>query len=114
MTRDERQDLSVQKWVNNKCNGIINACVGYGKTRVALLAIKRFINKNPSKKVLVIVPNEPLVKQWESQILEWNFSYNCEVKTMNSAAKESNINTDLLIVSEVHKALAATLIRIFE
>lgn len=114
MTRDERQDLSVQKWINSKCNGIINACVGYGKTRVALLAIKRFVNKNPSKKVLIIVPNEPLVKQWESQILEWNFSYNCEVKTMNSAAKESNINTDLLIIDEVHKALAATLIRIFE
>lgn len=113
MTRNERQDLCVQKWVDNKCNGIILASVGFGKTRVALLAIKRFVAKNPSKKVLIIVPNEPLIKQWEAQLLDWQLSYNCEVRTMNSTSKENNIYTDLLVIDEVHKCLANTLIKIF-
>lgn len=113
MTRDERQDLSVQKWVDSKCNGIVVAVTAFGKTRIALLAIKRFINKNPDKKVLVIVPNEPLVKQWESQILEWGFSYNCQVRTMNESSKETEIKTDLLIIDECHRILAPSLIKTF-
>lgn len=113
MTRDERQALCVQKWVNNKCCGTVVASVGFGKTYVALHSIKRFIAKNPHKKVLIIVPNEPLVKQWQAYLLEWQLSYNCEVRTMNSTAKEPEIHTDLLIVDEVHKCLANTLIKIF-
>lgn len=115
MTRDERQSLSVQKWVDNKCQGIIHGCTGYGKTRCALLAIKRFLNKNPSKKVLIVVPNEPLLKQWNAEVLDWGFSYNCEVVTMNESSKDSKeIITDLLIIDECHKILAPTLIRVFK
>ena len=113
MTRDERQGLSVQKWINNKCNGIVLAPTGVGKTRIALLAIKRFINKNPTKKVLVVVPNDTLVKQWNSEILDWGFSYNCEVTTMSKTSKEECYTTDLLIIDEVHRCLAETLIRVF-
>ena len=113
MTRDERQALCVQKWINNKCCGTVVASVGFGKTYVALHSIKRFVDKNPTKKVLIIVPNEPLVKQWESYLVEWQLSYNCKVRTMNSTAKEPEIHTDLLIVDEVHKCLANTLIKIF-
>ena len=113
MTRDERQSLSVQKWVDNKCCGIIHACTGYGKTRCALIAIKRFIAKNPNKTVLVVVPSEPLVKQWEAYILDWGFGYNCKVRTMNSSSREEEIKVDLLIIDEDHKVLAPTLIKIF-
>ena len=113
MTRDERQGLSVQKWINNKCNGIVLAPTGVGKTRIALLAIKRFINKNPTKKVLVVVPNDTLVKQWNSEILDWGFSYNCEVTTMSETSKEECYTTDLLIIDEVHRCLAETLIKVF-
>lgn len=113
MTRDERQALCVQKWIDNKCCGTVIASVGFGKTYVALHSIKRFVGKNPTKKVLIIVPNEPLVKQWQSYLVEWQLSYNCEVRTMNSTVKEPEIYTDLLIVDEVHKCLANTLIKIF-
>ena len=113
MTRDERQGLSVQKWINNKCNGIVLAATGVGKTRIALLAIKRFINKNPTKKVLIVVPNDTLVKQWNSEILDWGFSYNCEVTTMFKTSKEELYTTDLLIIDEVHRCLAETLIKVF-
>ena len=114
MTRDERQALSVQKWVDNKCKGIIHGCTGYGKTRCALLAIKRFLKKNPDKKVLIVVPNEPLVKQWNAEILDWGFSYNCTVRTMSDSAKgEEIIVTDLLIIDECHRILAPSLIKTF-
>lgn len=114
MTRDERQALSVQKWVDNKCCGIIHGCTGYGKTRCALIAIKRFLKKNPNKKVLIVVPSEPLVKQWNADLLDWGFSYNCEVVTMNESSKDKEIITDLLIIDEVHKILAPTLIKTFK
>lgn len=114
MTRDERQALCVQKWVNNKCCGTVVACVGFGKTYIALQAIKRFLTKNPNKKVLIIVPNEPLIKQWESYLVDWCFKENCTVQTMNSSSKEREIQTDFLIIDEVHRTLSPTLIRIFQ
>lgn len=113
MTRDERQSLSVQKWINNKCCGIIHGCTGYGKTRCALLAIRRFVSKNPTKKVLIVVPNDALVKQWNADILDWGFSYNCTVITMSESSKDEEIITDLLIIDECHKILAPTLIKTF-
>ena len=114
MTRDERQALCVQKWINNKCCGTVVAATGVGKTRIGLLAIERFVAKNPTKKVLVVVPNEPISKQWNSQILEWGLSYNCEVKTMTESSKEEEIEVSLLVIDECHKILAPTLIKTFK
>lgn len=113
MTRDERQEECVQKWVKSKCKGIITAATGFGKTRVALLAIKRFLNKNPTKKVLILVPNDNLLKQWSIKVSESGFDFNCTIMTFNKATKLGEYNTDLLIIDEVHKILAPTLISVF-
>lgn len=113
MTQDERQELCVQKWVDNKCNGVVVAATGFGKTRIALLAIKRFLNKNPIRKVLVLVPNEPLLKQWSVKISESGFDFNCTVMTFSKVVKLGEYDTDLLIIDEVHKALSNHLISIF-
>ena len=39
MTRDERQEIARVKWIKNKCKGTIEACTGFGKTRVAINCI---------------------------------------------------------------------------
>ena len=64
MTRSERQNLAVSKWIKAGCKGVIVAATGVGKTRMALIAIKSFLSKNPGKTVRVIVPTEHLRIQW--------------------------------------------------
>lgn len=113
MTRDERQELCVQKWIENKCKGIITAATGFGKTNIALLAIKRFLNKNPTKKVLILVPNEALLKQWSIKVSESGFDFNCTILTFSKAIKLGKYSTDLLIVDEAHKCLSSHLISLF-
>jgi len=39
MTRDERQKLGIQKWINNGCRGTLEWCTGSGKTRAAISGI---------------------------------------------------------------------------
>lgn len=112
ITRSERQDQCVQNWVNNKLKGTILASVAFGKTRVGLLAMKRFLAKNPTNKVIVIVPSDPIKLQWEAEILDWQLFDNCKVITMTNASK--NIyKCDLLIVDEVQKTVAPSIIKLY-
>ncbi len=37
---------------------------GVGKTRGGLMAISRFLKKNPTKSVIIVVPSEPIQRQW--------------------------------------------------
>ena len=43
MTRTERQQEAIKKWVSNKGKGTIVAGTGFGKTRTALMAIKAIL-----------------------------------------------------------------------
>ena len=38
---------SIANWIINKCKGLIIAKTGFGKTRIAMIAIKKFLKKNP-------------------------------------------------------------------
>ena len=42
--------------VDNKLCGTLNWATGVGKTRGGLMAISRFLKKNPTKSVIVVVP----------------------------------------------------------
>ena len=105
LNRDRRQDLTVQKWVDNKLRGIAIIPTGVGKTRIGLKAIKRFIIKNPTKSVMIVVPNDPLKIQWGGELMEWQLTYNCTIKTMTEVSK-GNYQCDLLVVDEIHKTAA--------
>ena len=64
-SRDLKQKECLEKWVANKCVGSIIACTGFGKTRIAINAIVKFLSKNSGKKVIVVVPTENLQMQWK-------------------------------------------------
>jgi superfamily II DNA or RNA helicase len=53
LDRTERQNEGIEKWVKNGCRGTLQWATGTGKTRAGLVAITRFFNKNPDKKVNV-------------------------------------------------------------
>ena len=114
MTRDERQEECVQKWIDNKCKGTVIAPTAFGKTRIALIAIDRFLAKNPTRKVLILVPNDALFRQWSEKVSLKGFDFNCRILTFNKAAKLGEYDTDLLIIDEIHKCLAPSLLSIFK
>lgn len=60
LTRDERQNLGIQKWMASGFRGTWVWATGVGKTRGAIKAIKMFLTKNTGKKIVVIVPTEHL------------------------------------------------------
>lgn len=113
ISRTERQEQGVQKWVDNKLKGCLNWATGVGKTRGGLIAINRFIKKNPTKNVIVVTPSEPIQKQWVKEIADWNLTSNCSVKTM----KDTSIHTyacTLLVIDEIHKIAAPKLLNILK
>ena len=112
MTRSERQDACVQSWVDNKCKGTITAATGFGKTRLGLLAIQRFLKKNPDKQVIVVVPSDPIKDQWNKELIEWGLFSNTQTKTMFDVSKHE-YQCDLLVVDEAHKSVAETLVQMF-
>lgn len=113
--RDKRQEECVIKWVNSKCRGTLIAATGFGKTRVALMCIKRFLDKNPQASVIVIVPTQTLKEQWIGLLLTNGFAF-VEVMIVNSVVKDDNVKyqCDLLIIDEIHSIASKHFIKVFE
>lgn len=99
VSRDERQEECRQKWVKNKCCGIIEAATGFGKTRIGLNCAKSILKVYPSYHIIVVVPTETLKNQWTS-ILDNNLmSLNSEVIVINTVVK-NKYKCDLLILDD--------------
>jgi len=102
MTRTERQQEAVRKWIKNKGKGSIEAATGFGKTNVGLITIKALLKKYPQFRILVVVPTTTLKSQWEKKIDDWGFTFNSEVQVINTVIKYS-WKCDLLILDEEHR-----------
>lgn len=113
MTRTERQQEVIKRWIAAKGKGTAEGCTGFGKTRVGLMTIKALLKKYPQFRVLVVVPTLALKNQWQVQIDEWGFSFNAEVQVINTVIKH-NWNCDLLIIDEVHRANSNDFSQIFK
>lgn len=100
MTRTERQIQALKKWKEHKCRSTIVAPTGVGKTRIALTAIQRVVEKNPTAKIVIIVPTSALQKQWKSHLKEWNLIG--DVVVINTAAKKK-FDCDFLVLDECHR-----------
>ena len=111
-SRDERQLLGVQKWINNKCKGTWMYCTGFGKTKTAIIAINRFLAKNKGI-IKIIVPTEYLKLQWLQELGKNNLLNYCSVEIINTAVKEY-FTVDFLIIDEVHRVAADTFYDIFK
>lgn len=111
--RSKRQQECVRKWIEAGCRAAIEASTGFGKTRVGILAIKKFLSKNPNRSVLVIVPTEVLKEQWSKLLDSEGLSFNCEVSIINSALKHNKV-VDFLIIDEIHRIPANSFINIFK
>lgn len=112
LTRDERQEESVRKWLKSKGKGCLECATGYGKSRCCLMIIKKLLTKYPDLRVLIVVPTELLKNQWLNHIEVNQLQLNVEVQIINGVAKNGGL-CDLLVIDELHTAAANTLIGVF-
>ncbi len=110
-SRDLKQKECLEKWVANKCVGSIIACTGFGKTRIAINAIVKFLSKNNGKKVIVVVPTENLQMQWKAELLKAGYVF-VDVIIINSAVKTDR-TCDFLVLDEIHLYAADTFLKVF-
>lgn len=110
--RDLRQEECVQRWIEAGCKGTCDCHVGFGKTVIGFIAIRRFLSKNPTKNVLIVTPSDPIKQQWINKSVQEGVFNNCSVKTMNEVSTSEYI-CDLLIIDEIHKCGTDKLLNIF-
>ena len=111
--RTQRQHLGVQKWVESKCAFTLCYATGVGKSYTGILAIKKFLAKNPQGTTCIIVPTENLKIQWIKNLSKEGLLLNIEVKIINSAVLH-DFKVDLLIVDEIHAILAPTFFKLLQ
>lgn len=103
-TRDLRQNISANTWNNTKCGTII-APTGFGKTKVATIAIDKLIDLGVitgTNDVLIIVPLIELKNQWERVLKNEGLDKYSQVVVVNTACK--NIyHCKFMIVDEIHR-----------
>jgi superfamily II DNA or RNA helicase len=112
VSRDERQEQCRVTWIKNKCRGSIQACTGFGKTRVGLNCIKTLLSKRPGSRVLIVVPTDVLQIQWQNILDSNSLSFYCTVAVINTVVKHS-WQCDLLILDEEHRYAADTFKKVF-
>jgi len=111
-TRDQRQEEARVSWIKHKCCGSVVAPTGVGKTRIGLNCLCSILSHYPEKRFIVVVPTDNLKDQWTAQIDSLGCSLNGEVLVINTASKHK-FETDILIIDEIHRASATTLVNIF-
>ena len=113
MTRTERQKEAVRKWIKAKGKASIIAMTGFGKSRMALMAIEAIRKKYPYIRILIVVPTEPLKRQWQEHIDNNDLQFNAEVQIINTVIKH-NYTCDFLILDEEHRYPADTFSKVFD
>ncbi len=107
ITKNERQNTAVQRWLANGGIGVFWHVTGFGKTVTAIKAV----NELKPKTVLVLSPREVLPKQWQEQLERWlTFPCTVVVDTVQGVmAKGVEYDVDLLIIDELHIFFTAAL-----
>lgn len=106
ITRNERQEITKQKFRNNNYNGLLIATTGYGKTRVST-ELANEISITNTKPLLVVVPTLYLKEQWE-EILKLIYKENYKVIVVNTLINSANnwefyINNGIVIYDEIKR-----------
>lgn len=102
------QERALKEWDAALCRGTFEAATGTGKTKVAVMASARELEKNPDAVVYICVPTVTLRDEdWPAEFKKWGYEhlvskirFVCHV-SMDSI-KEEKGEIDLLIFDEIH------------
>lgn len=98
ISRDERQQICVNKWLANRGVGTLIQPTGCGKTTTALKCIQKVLTLYPNFKVLVVVPTTNLKEQWEDRAKNFNIN-NLTVLVINTVVSRE-LEVDMLVIDE--------------
>ena len=68
------QNLAVASWMKNSGRGILEMATGTGKTFTAISCIKKIESKNNKNLIIVAVPYNHLLDQWNTELHKWNIT----------------------------------------
>jgi superfamily II DNA or RNA helicase len=103
MTKNERQDITLQKIRDNNYNGIINLCVRFGKTRIGIKAQAEYLEKNPKAFSLVVTPSQTISAGWTKEADLIKIPVHNVVTANMLLTYGKTVKIDLLIIDEAHK-----------
>lgn len=71
---------------------------------MGIVAIRRILNAKPNASVIIVVPSEPVAKQWKVDLAKCTTAFeNVKVITLNKAAKNyKKLDCNLLVIDEIH------------
>lgn len=108
MDKNLRFKEGIQKWIDNKYDGVFDYATGVGKTTVGILCAEYYLrNVNDRAAITIVTPNDIISKQWTNRIKEAlpkKFLINFNIFSINYIIVNNfNIQTDILILDEVHE-----------
>jgi superfamily II DNA or RNA helicase len=109
--RQARQEEIIDLWEAAGHVGTAECATGFGKTIMAILAIRRLREEQPIT-AMVVVPTLYLRDQWLERLKDFGID-DIEVWVINSAVKEHHF-VDLLILDEIHQYTAEVFGQIFD
>lgn len=103
--RSELQQKFADKIIVNNKNGLLNASIRLGKTRIALLTVK--VDEVP----LIVYTNRKIKERWIEDNIKFNFNRKLEFCTTASLKKlvGKGLKYDYIIADEIHKYSPAQL-----
>lgn len=90
------QSEALEKWEDGHgtvehrpFNGIISVVTGAGKTVMAILGIKRYLEANPDSRISIIVPTKVLMYQWAKELSKYLAIHSSEIGFRGDGFKDS-------------------------
>lgn len=109
ISKDTRGDIGLTAWSKNNGQGTLHYTMQFGKTYVGIKLIKTVYNKNPLAKVIVLVPNEIVKKNWNYYIAAHLNDTPALVEVItfhrliNMVKTKELLDCSVLIIDEIHK-----------
>lgn len=100
MTKDERSDIGIDRFLKAGAIGTLHYIMRFGKTRISCRIAQRYHN-NKNDKVSIVVPSVAVKEEWIKELD--NFTVEPDIFTATEAVNLKDYKTGLLIIDELHK-----------
>jgi len=97
--RDKRQKQFAEKWLRTGTFGILHLCPRFGKTRVAINALRQL---EDDLRVLIAYPEIKIEQAWLNAFTETDYHPNVTFTTFRSLYKYIKESFDVFIIDEIH------------
>ena len=87
------QEKAFPLWWSKK-RGIVKVVTGGGKTFFAIYCVKKYLNENSSKNILIVVPSIALLDQWYENL---SHSFNDKDISLNGGGEQTDATTKICI-----------------